>query len=141
MESERGLYWFALVGLALCGVGLLVLAVTSPVDHPLWVGMPRHVPDVTILAWALCGLLGLIAYLGRAKLPSIAKWSVFIVMLVVASFPTRWILASFIGIGWRLPPFGSFLWGYLINPVLAELVIGIMVSLLGALAISRPKPL
>ncbi len=42
-----------------------------------------------------------------------------------------------VGLGEWLPPFGSYLWSYMVNPVIAELIIGIMVALLGAFAISR----
>jgi hypothetical protein len=137
MASDRVLYRFSLVGLALCGVSLVLLALTSPLDHPIWVGVPRHVPNVTLLAWAFSGLLGVIAYLGRGRLSNIAKWSVLIAALVVASFPTRWLLVAVVGLGEWLPPLGSYLWGYLVYPVIAELIIGIMVALLGALAVSR----
>ena len=137
MKSDQILSRVSSIGLVLSIVALLVLAATSPIDRPLWVGVAGHTPNLTVVAWAVAGLVAFFANLFRTRLSSTAKWSVFIATVLVASFPTRWILVAMVGLGEWLPPFGSYLWCYMINPVIAELIIGIIVALLGAFAISR----
>jgi hypothetical protein len=140
MFSEKMLFRVSAVGLALCSVALLLLTAASPADFPLWEGVGKHIPNLTILAWAAAGLFAFCAYLARARLSNSAKWSVLILTICVASFPTRWLLIAVFGLGEWLPPFGSYLWRVMVHPVIAELIIGIMVALLGAFAVSWSRP-
>ena len=137
MTSTRMLSRISITGLVLCGIALLLLTATSPVDKPLWVDVIKHVRDLTVLAWVLAGMVGFAAYFIGHKISNATKWLVFVVAICIVSIPTCWLLVAVIGYGEWLPPFGSYLWASIVNPVIAEMIIGTMIALLGALAVSQ----